>query len=234
MSYLVFMAFLLFESPLAVTDYLNWITGTNAPPELGAMSAVGFDGVDTIFILGGDSLPVQQVLAYNVYSDAFTVLGNILTFTGDGGYDYGGYAQVDDILYVHTTPEHISTFNMSSLESVDQAITLPEYGFTFHICLTASNTHLFMQMQSRLEIYDIANGNWLSSVPTMNTDTVYAACIVHNDKFYAIGGYSTGASVSSVQTLFAVAFTDNQEQINIHLNKQRHTKCSDAIQKVNH
>eukprot|EP01083_Nonionella_stella_P121195 364079_1 len=69
---------------------------------------------------------------------------------------------------------------------------------------------------------------------TQHLPITYCSCFRFNDKPKRNRYNEILNSYIIFAKTTAVAFTDNQEQINIHLNKQRHTKGSDAIQKVNH
>eukprot|EP01083_Nonionella_stella_P149740 476001_1 len=112
----------------------------------------------------------------------------------------------------------ISTYDMKTNTFTSSSISnIPEDGGKY-ACIASSQSQLFVaggkaygSWKADVYVYDLITSQWLSDIPSMQTDRGVHACVVHptTDVLYAIGGQSADQNpIFSIETIE----TDNIDQ----------------------
>eukprot|EP01083_Nonionella_stella_P164613 545365_1 len=209
-----------------ITVISEWIQ-TSSPklPRADYCIAVGFYN-GSIYLLGGYGHRYQiteYAIERNLFIDhGLEAMHTYAPFQLYGVYGYAQFwTQIDHLLYVEesygkTEPDKISIFNMETKTFASSVIGgIPTDG-GINSCMTSNTTHLFLLggdygfavsiPLALVRLYDISSNQWITapSVPSMNSNRLGFACIIHptDSKLYAIGGVaSSDTASSSIETV---------------------------------
>eukprot|EP01083_Nonionella_stella_P255682 877237_1 len=176
----------------------SWLEGSSRLPRQDDSLALGYDAsTDTILIFGGDDNPRQFVTFKN---NAFTNMDSSYLTSSQKTNGYGQhYTQLgDDLWMIGSDGQSVTHVHTQSPYQASVPLSIPT---TVHEggCLVSITGFLIIigggwvdsngpESLDKVQIYDINNGQWLSSVPRLPFVIQQAACVAVNGIVYAIGG----------------------------------------------
>eukprot|EP01083_Nonionella_stella_P067136 177324_1 len=176
----------------------SWLEGSSRLPRQDDSLALGYDvSTDTILIFGGDDNPRQFVTFKN---NAFTNMDSSYLTSSQKTNGYGQhYTQLgDDLWMIGSDGQSVTHVHTQSPYQASVPLSIPT---TVHEggCLVSITGFLIIigggwvdsngpESLDKVQIYDINNGQWLSSVPRLPFVIQQAACVAVNGIVYAIGG----------------------------------------------
>eukprot|EP01083_Nonionella_stella_P275410 935273_1 len=192
---------------VATTSASQWIQSTASALLRKDYDISGGFYNKSIYLLGGhDNL--RQVTEYIISEDTFIDHGTPLTCAVHG---YGQYwTQIDHLLYIKQwNNEAIAIFDMKTKTfTADYIPNVPKNTYAY-ACLASSQTQLFVlggtwDVINDVSVYGLLTTQWLSNVPSMQSNRAAGACIIHptTNALYAIAGWdSSSTRTSSIETI---------------------------------
>eukprot|EP01083_Nonionella_stella_P306132 1070895_1 len=186
----------------------SWIQGSTALPRGNDEIAIGYDGTtDTILLFGGSSdptvIPTQFVKFKN--HQFIDVNGYYLSNTRQINYGQH-YTQLNNDLWIIRNGNSLIKIDTTTYAITDPSINIP-HSVPNGGCLASIAGFLIVigggawaSAMNNVQIYNIGTAQWLSGVPSLTYKRTGAACIVVDDKVYAISGWSS-SEISSIESL---------------------------------
>eukprot|EP01083_Nonionella_stella_P178977 633967_1 len=161
----------------------------------------------SIYLVGGNKNR-RQLTEYIISEDTFIDHGTPLTCAVHG---YGQYwTQIDHLLYIKDgNSDTIDIFDMKTKTfTADYIPNVPKNTYAY-ACLASSQTQLFVlggtwDVINDVSVYGLLTTQWLSNVPSMQSNRAAGACIIHptTNALYAIAGWdSSSTRTSSIETI---------------------------------
>eukprot|EP01083_Nonionella_stella_P233488 822559_1 len=186
-----------------------WLEGSTSTrlPRADDSMAICYDAItDTILLFGGEDNPRQFVTFRN---HQFTDVSRWYLTTSQQTASAGQhYTQLGHELWIiDANGNSIITIDTDTHNVIDQSITLP-ISTSYGGCLTSIPGFLIVvggggwsSAHNRVQIYNLGTTQWLSNVPSLTYMRMSAACVVVNDKVYAIGGDSGPSNPDAIEEL---------------------------------
>eukprot|EP01083_Nonionella_stella_P299503 1017532_1 len=198
----------------------QWILSQSTLPRATSQMAIATHN-HSIYMLGAYNMAngnLRQLVEYDISSDTIINHGQDILprdVRGEGNY----YTQTDNMLYMidgdGTTlvTYDMDTNSFNTLKSVPLNVglygcltSIPQLAQYLYVLGGYSNKNL-----NTVQVLDLANNAWLSSVPSMQTNRVTPSCVVDGSfMLYAIGGYTWDQNTNSATTIATIEIIDTR------------------------
>ena len=180
-------------------DYGPWILGESWMSRSLNSHSCGWDGDDTIFILGGGSVDENGIgVTTNYGLMSFSIQSG--DFTDHGTSSLSSWVQAasstyyEDQLYIILSDSVFGHLNMSSGATDFQSTETVSMNAR-HSCIATDGEYLYVLggvpsfgQQYQFRIFKLSTSSWLQDGPDLPFAVAVSGCLVHNGTIYVIGG----------------------------------------------
>ena len=167
-------------------------------PRISCSFSCGWDGDDTVYILGGatqDSIGISSLvnglMTFSIQTGTFSDYG---TSSLSSSVNAASTTYYEDQLYMILGQSVFGRFNMSSgatdLESTESVSMDARYS-----CIATDGEYLYILgglpsfgQQYQFRIFKLSTSSWLQDGPDLPFAVAVSGCLVHNGTIYVIGG----------------------------------------------